>query len=442
LSVLGEARDHLIRSLPVSENSLVAFNSLSWERGGLVELPFEKNMVPTSGIVQLVEGPGGLSALVEVPPVPSMGYAVLSMEENHPVAISEMIIVEEDRMENQYYRIHFNEVGQMTSIYDKRGDREVLAKNERGNVFQVFEDKPLAFDAWDIDIYYQEKMLEVQDLVERTVEEEGPLRGVLRLTWRFGDSTITQRVTLYRRSPRIDFRTHINWCEQQALLKAAFPVAVRSTRATYEIQFGNVERPTHWNTSWDYARFESVGHKWVDLSEGDYGVSVLNDCKYGHDIKDNVIRLTLLKSAIAPDKTADKGEHVFTYSLLPHSGDWRKGNTAREAYELNFPLLVEPVENEQKGTNPPQFSLAALSAEHLILETVKKAEDGEGWIFRLYEFEQRRNQAITLRFGRQVARAIECNLVEEGEGPVDYYGEEIRFPILPYEIKTFRVWFK
>ena len=143
---------------------------------------------------------------------------------------------------------------------------------------------------------------------------------------------------VYANRRRIDFKTEVDWHEHQVLLKAAFPVAVRSTKATYEIQFGNVERPTHWNTSWDYAKFETVAHKWVDLSQRDYGVSLLNDCKYGHDVKDNVIRITLLKSGIEPDPNADQGHHEFTYSLLPHAGDWYAADTAREAYELNYPL--------------------------------------------------------------------------------------------------------
>jgi alpha-mannosidase len=442
-NVFENAYNRLVECLPCHENSLVAFNSLSWERGGLVVLPLSSLGELNKETIQIVEVENEPSVLLEIPPTPSMGYAVHSLESAIPDSFTPSNIdISEDRMENRFYRIQFNKVGQIISIYDKRLDREVLAKNERGNVLQVFEDKPLAFDAWDIDIYYQEKMLEVQDLVERRVIENGPLRGVLSLGWRFGESIINQKVMIYRNSPRIDFKTNIEWREQQALMKTAFPVAVRSTRATYDIQFGNVERPTHWNTSWDYARFETVGHKWVDLSEGDYGVSMLNDCKYGHDIKDNVIRLTLLKSAIEPDKTADKGSHSFTYSLVPHAGGWREGNIPREAYELNYPIHVIAVDRQQESNEPRILSLASLSASHVMLETVKRAEEGESWIFRVYEFEQRRNNAVKLYFGKEIKLAQECNLVEEGCLPVTFSEKEIGFSILPYEIKTFRVWFK
>ncbi|CAM3987442.1 hypothetical protein L1N85_04840 [Paenibacillus alkaliterrae] len=149
------------------------------------------------------------------------------------------------------------------------------------------------------------------------------------------DSTIVQRLVVYANNRRIDFRTSVDWHEHRQLLKVAFPVHIRSVEATYDIQFGNVKRPTHWNTSWDYARFETVGHQWADLLERGYGVSLLNDCKYGYDIKDHIMRLTLIKSALIPDDRADQGQHEFTYALHPHGGDWYEGATVQAAWELN-----------------------------------------------------------------------------------------------------------
>lgn len=344
-------------------------------------------------------------------------------------------------LENAYYRIELNRQGQITSLWDKRNAREVIAPGGRANLLLAFEDKPMNFDAWDIDIYYQEKQREIGDLVEAQVEEAGPLRGVLRLRWSFADSLITQRLTIYRSAPRIDFRTAVDWHEHQILLKVAFPVAVRATRATYDIQFGNLERPTHWNTSWDVARFETVGHKWADLSEGNYGVSLLNDCKYGYDIKDNVLRLTLIKSGIEPDQQADQGLHEFTYSLLPHAGDWRNSHVVEEAYALNSPLLVGRVPEAQHGTLPVRYCFAELDADHVILETVKQAEDGQAWIVRVYEYKQCRRSAVHLTFGQPIRKAVECNLIEEDERPVSYSSNRLAFPITPYEIKTFKIWF-
>ncbi len=492
-AAVAQAQWALLAGLASEQPSAVVFNPLAWERDELVELAGGYVLPGT----QIVDG----RALFLARGLPALGYAsyplaALSTGEAEPMTITPR------HLDNRFYRLELNERGQITSLFDKQHAREVLPPGARANVLQTFEDRPIQFDAWDIDIYYQEKLTEVDELLEAVVEEPGPLRGVLRLVWRLHGSTITQRLTLYAHSPRIDFRTEVDWHAHQVLLKAAFPVAVRATRATYEIQFGSVERPTHWNTSWDWARFEVCGHKWADLSEGDYGVALLNDCKYGYDIKDNVMRLTLIKSGIEPDPQADQGRHVFTYSLLPHAGDWRQGGVAREAYALNYPafaaalpphsaalrgtrhppgslpLLGErgatPVPSQHGGATPPppppagegrgegelpgapalpsgaaphlpsRFSLAALDAEHVLLETVKPAEAGDAIIFRVYEYQQRRNPAVTLSLGRPVARAVECNLMEDGETPVavDGDGARLRFAIAPFEIKTFKVWFQ
>jgi alpha-mannosidase len=297
----------------------------------------------------------------------------------------------------------------------------------------------MRFDAWDIDLYYQEKPIEISELVAVEVEETGPVRATLRLMWRFYDSTITQRISIYRRSRRIDFRTEIDWHQQQILLKVAFPVAIRSTRATYDIQFGAIERPTHWNTSWDYARFEVVGQKWADLSEGNYGVSLLNDCKYGYDIKDNVMRLTLLKSAIDPDATADQGLHVFTYSLLPHGGTWQQSDVTREGYQLNLPLLAAPVDARTTGALPAQTGFVSVSGDSVIVETVKQAEHGRAWIVRVYESKGYRQQGVALTFARPIQSAQACNLVEEDAQPYPFDGDRLTFDLRPYEIRTFEV---
>ena len=214
-----------------------------------------------------------------------------------------------------------------------------------------------------------------------SVEANGPLRAVVVFEWAYMDSVIKQEMIVYANSRRIDFATDVDWQERQQLLKVAFPVSVRSTEATYDIQFGNVKRPTHWNTSWDYARFESVGHQWVDLSERGYGVSLLNDCKYGHDIKDHTIRLSLIKSATYPDPLADKGAHQFTYSLLPHQGDWVAGETVKEAWALNDPLHYST-----GRTTVDEHSLFRLTSEHILVDSVKKAEDSDALIVRLHEF--------------------------------------------------------
>jgi alpha-mannosidase len=220
------------------------------------------------------------------------------------------------------------------------------------------------------------------------------------------------------------------------LLKVAFPVDILAPQATYEIQWGNVQRPTHRNTSWDWARFETCAHKWVDLSEGDYGVSLLNDCKYGHDIHKNVMRLTLLRSPGNPDPAADSGEHHFVYSLLPHSGGW-EGHTQAEAYALNDPLIAYPV----KQPSAAPHSLASFihtSAPSVIIETVKRAEDGDGWIVRLYE-SQRKRGPVTLHCALDLQAAWETNLLEENQSALLVDGRSVKLSVKPFQIMTIRL---
>lgn len=334
-----------------------------------------------------------------------------------------------------FYVLRWNEYGQLTSIHDTAADREVLAEGERGNVLQVFEDKPMAHEAWDIDLYYQEKAEEIRGLEKVEWLGGGALAATVRFTWRFVDSVIVQDMTVYAKSRRIDFATRADWQERQQLLKVAFPVAVRSTEATYDIQFGNVKRPTHWNTSWDAARFETVGHQWVDLSERSYGVSLLNDCKYGHDIKDNVIRLSLIKSATHPDPNADKGEHEFTYALLPHEGDWVTGRTAEEAWALNNPLFAQFGAASVSGK-----SLFRASVDHLVIDAVKKAEKSEAVVVRLHEYTGSRSK-VELTSDYSIAAWQECDLLERPTGEAQATAA-IGFELKPYEIKTFLVTFK
>jgi alpha-mannosidase len=261
--------------------------------------------------------------------------------------------------------------------------------------------------------------------------------GSLRLVRRFSGSTLEQRIVIYSDIPRIDFITHVDWHEEHKVLKAAFPAAINSPNARYEVQFGNLERPTHTSTSWDFARFEVCGHKWADLSEGDYGVSLMNDCKYGYHITENLMRLTLLRAATDPDPTADIGEHDFTYSLYPHQGDYKDGGVVRAGYELNVPLrtLVTAVHS---GLLPPQLSMFALGADGVVLDTVKKAEDDDSVILRFYEAHNGRGR-VTLSTQLLVKEASECDLMEREIGKLDAEQGAVRFDIAPFEIKTIKL---
>ena len=341
-------------------------------------------------------------------------------------------------LENNFLRVEFNPAGDITRIFDKQANREVLAPDTVANQFQAFEDRPSSWDAWDIEIHYDDKMWLSEPASSIKMIEFGELRQTIEIKRQILNSRYTQRISLNRNSPRLDFDTHVEWNERHILLKVAFPVDVLAPYATYEIQWGNVQRPTHRNTSWDWARFETCAHKWVDLSEGNYGVSLLNDCKYGHDIHDHVIRLTLLRSPTMPDPTADVGEHQFKYSLYPHIGSWNE-ETEREAYLLNDPILV--YRSKDRRSESPISNLQSLifiSSPNAIIETIKRAEDGNGIIVRLYE-SQRKRGPVQLRAGFGLAAAWETNLLEENEAELSVENDTVTLNLKPYQIMTLRL---
>jgi alpha-mannosidase len=350
-------------------------------------------------------------------------------------------------LENNWLRVTFNELGEIVSLFDKMEERELIPTGAVANQLQAFEDRPARWDSWDIDISYEDKVW-LASPQSINVIENGPLRATLEVRKQILNSQIVQRISLEAFSYRIDFHTVIEWRERHVLLKVAFPVNILSPRATFDIQFGNVERPTHYNTSWDWARFESVAHKWVDLSEENYGVSLLNDCKYGHDVHDNVMRLSLLRAPTFPDPEADQGEQSFTYSMLPHEGNCLD-TTIMNAYHLNDPVSAFVI----KGGGGNRFSANQnflWIPEHfdydlpifVIIETVKGAEDGRGIIVRLHETLRYRND-ITLVCTVPLVQAWETNLMEEDELELPIgnsaRGQEIKLHFAPFQIRTIRL---
>ncbi len=451
----------LVRALTGPRDALLLLNPAPFAREDPVEVtlptgPTLPRLTDDAGrpiTRQTIDGNDGEQRLLLAAAAPALGYQVLNApggqgntdtgadaEETGDLRIAR------DVLENRFFRLHLDERAEIVSLYDKRAGREVVAPGEAANRFIAFEDRPLTFEAWDINLYYQDKPYAVDDVTSWRVVEEGPLRGGVEIVRRYGASTITQRILLYRDVPRIDFPTHVDWREHQTLLKVAFPVTVQSPRATFDIQWGNVERPTHWNTSWDWARFETCAHKWIDLSEGDYGVSLLNDCKYGHDVKGHTMRLTLIKSASYPDPEADQGAHVFSYALLPHAGDWRTGETVRHAYLFNMPAAARLLPGTSSTGNEPATaaalpaarSLVATDRPGLVIETVKPAEDGDGLIVRLYDAYGTRGEG-TLTFARPIASAQETNMLEEPVSTASFEGRALRVAVRPYGISTFRI---
>ena len=370
--------------------------------------------------------------------VPPKGYRTFSLRQAAQETAGETALsVSATGFSNRFYDVRLDEKACIVSLYDKAEGREVVVPGKRANVLTAYEDKPFEYDAWNIEQYYSEKSWEVDDVESVEVVERGPVRGALRVTRRFQDSTIVQTLYVYADLARIDVKNHIDWKARQVLLRVSFPVDIHAEEATYEIQYGNVKRPAHFNTSWDQARFEVCAHKWMDFSEDGYGVSVLNDCKYGCDVHNGVMSLSLLKSPYYPNPDADREQHEFVYSIVPHAGGWREAGTVQSAYALNNPLTAV-AGSAGGGSLPQSYSLVACDAPNVVVEVVKKAEDSDCTVVRMYECYNRRSD-VTVTFAGEMAQVSECNLMEsvEGDAPEKLDAHRFRFTIRPYEIRTF-----
>lgn len=353
------------------------------------------------------------------------------------------VLVTENSMENANLRAELNENGEIISLYDKKNGREIGCGMPM-NVFCAFEDKPMRFDAWDIDIFYREKPYGKFSLTSREIVEDGGLRAVIRQTWIFNKSTLTQDMILDKDADTLAFKTHVDWKEKQVLLKVMFPVDIRAVNAAYEIQYGNIERPTHVNTEWDYAKFEVCAHKWADLSEGGYGVSILNDCKYGHDIHQNNIALTLIKSSIRPDETAGRSRaHEFTYAIYPHLGGFRECDVQKRATELNLPVIEGGFGKKDGDFAAETAGLVRTESDHIVIDTVKRAEDENAVIVRFYEYKNQKDPAVSLTFAYPVKKAVVVNLIERElpEEAADVQGTAAAVSMHGYEVKTLKIYF-
>ncbi|MEZ0537453.1 alpha-mannosidase [Caldicellulosiruptoraceae bacterium PP1] len=429
-------------NIETKDKSLVVFNTLSFECSQTVEFDYETDkevyLVDSKDKKYLCKRISKNKFVALLDKLPPKGYKTFNIiETNELFQTHKDLVVENNRLENKYFIILINERGEIESIYDKRADREVLKKGKTANRLVAFEDKPMNFDNWDIDIYYTEKSWDVNQVEKVEVVETDNIRGILRIYKTFSDSKIIQDIIIYQDIPRIDFKTYVDWKENQVLLKTFFPVDVNTSKATFEIQYGNVERPTHFNTLWDVARFESVAHKWVDVSQEDYGASLLNDCKYGHSVHDNEIGLTLIKSGIEPNREADREEHYFTYSFYPHEGDWKIAKTHLMAYSLNVPPVVI-VEEPHKGILPKEMSFIEISENNVILEVVKKAEDSEDLILRAYECYNKQTK-VSFKLWTDIEWVSECDLLENEIEKISSQGNTFEIIFKPYEIKTFKI---
>lgn len=429
----------------------VIFNSQGWNRFATVQIPEAagQSAYDSEGTrleADYDEATGELS--VFVPHIPAMGYMTIWLRPAEEEGLANAATSAQNALSHErtvpdvweaaHYTVRFNEQGEIVSLFDKQAEREVIQAGQAANAFQFFHDRPTEWDAWDIDPRFEQQPAGKAELLDKTVVTSGGVRDVLRFRWKLNESTIEQDVIFYKHDRRIDFKTHVSWHEAHKLLKVAFPVDVLAEKATYEIPFGSLERPTHRNTSWEQAQFEVCGHRFADVSERGYGVSLLNDCKYGYDIQGSNIRLSLLRAPKWPDTQADLGEHDFTYSLYPHQSSWTSANTVHAAAALNQTLPVVRT-TAHAGELASSASMIVYTGEHVILDTVKPAEDGSGVIVRLYESAGGR-ESVMFNWPYPFKRAVLSGALEEdGEQLELIEGVAVSLDFKPYEIKTVKL---
>jgi len=429
----ADATAHSARqTLTDDSQALTVFNSLSWPRTALVELPPGVGAaVDAGGENVCVQDLAGVT-LAEVT-VPSCGWTTITPVDRPDCCGGDCglkLIATPTLLENEVLRVTFDSRGQIESIYDKSAARELAAGP--CNVMKMYKDVPVYHDAWDIDRNYMQQPVALDEEATIDVVSAGPLLAVLRITRKLHNSTMTQTVTMRRNSRSLDFHTVIDWQERHKILKVAFAVDYHADEAVHEIQFGQVKRPNHYSNQFDLDRYEVSNHKWSALAEAGRGFALMNDCKYGLNVLGKSMNLTLLKAAQAPDGNADRGRQEFTYSFLAWDGPLVASPVVREAYELNCPVTTAA---GAAGTQ----SMFSLDAPTVVLDTVKPAEDASGDIvLRLYESQGTAARAA-LTVALPATKASLCDMLENRIEDTPLNDGRITLEFTPFEVKTVRL---
>ncbi|PIU45429.1 MAG: hypothetical protein COS95_03535 [Ignavibacteriales bacterium CG07_land_8_20_14_0_80_59_12] len=438
---------------------VVVFNPLSWDRNDIVRVKLDEGDLNDYAVFDargkeipsqaVSKGEYKREVIFIADKVPSLGYALYELRPQKSAAAGTALHATPAELENDDFRIAIDsDSGWVKSIFDKRNNREVLSGF--GNKLQLLEDRPSAWDAWNIGLTGREFPSTFKGA---DVLESGPVRVVLRLrrtylkpgvkkdlpTEDFPSSFFTQDIILYNGVDRIDFATDVDWWEEKTMLKVAFPLTVSDTVASYEVPFGTIERSTQMRNSWEQAKVEVPAERWADLSQNDYGVSLLNNSKYGYDIKGNSIRLSLLRSPIWPDPTADRGKHHIEYSLYPHSGRWRDASTLQYGYDFNYPLLAV-VTDKHAGKLPAEESFVKVSPSNIVLTTVKKAEDSDAWIIQWYDAKGVHGEA-TVTLPMTPKKVVMSNFMEDDGAPVPFEKNVLKVHTMPNSVVTVKVTF-
>jgi alpha-mannosidase len=439
---------------------VMVVNPLAWSRTDLATVDVQMPAEPSAGLAVLDSQGKPLPfqelskdssthtyhLLIKGTDVPSLGYEVLQVIPNAvsagnpaPTDLQASALT----LENSLLRLTIDkQTGCITSLYDKTSKFESIAEGGCGNQLQAFKDTPKQYDAWNIDADFEKKVTKLDKTDSVELIEKGPVRATIRIARTWQNSKFVQDVSLYAGLDRVDVTNNIDWHETHVLLKAAFPLAASGPQATYEIPYGSIERPTTRNNSWEKAKFEVPALRWADLGDGTHGFSLINESKYGYDAKGNVLRLSLLRSPTWPDPEADRGHHQFSYSLYPHSGDWKQALTVRHGYEFNYPLRAFQVEAHE-GSLPAEHSFIGIAGDNVVLTALKKTEDGDALLLRFYEWAGKTDD-VHITLPEAASAASLTNLMEKEKpagDPLPVANHQITIQVHPYEIVSVRVEF-
>lgn len=392
-------------------------------------------------IQKITRADGTTESVAPVANIAALGWTAAQVVSSAPAAKS-TLSVSENHLENELIRVTFDKAGEITSVFDKTRQREVLAPGLAANRLIAYEDKPMEWDAWDIDRYFEEQFWPLADSPTTiSVVETGPHRAAIRVERKYQKSLIVQVISLTAGARQVEFDTFIDWQERAQVIKAQFPFDLNISEIRSEIQFGHVKRPTHRNTTWDRARFEASMHRWVDISEADFGAALINDSKYAYDCHEQSVRLTLVRGSTFPSPDADLGEHRIRYGLFIHDGVADLAQVHRAAERFNNPVAVigSTSPQAQASGNFEQFSLAEVSGDNVTIETVKKAEKSDELVLRVFEHANIRAEAV-ISFGLDVKRVRTVNLMEEGPSkPLEIKDNSVTLSLRPFEIVTLLV---
>ena len=461
--ISAAAKKYIAASACGASNTVIAFNDLSWRRKSVIRVPSGQAggaaALSTGSAVYPIQRYTDLDGKEQAEftlPLPSLGWARFSVVPGAYDADSPFTW-QNDFLETPFYTIAFDSAGRITSLFDRRQNREMVSGVF--NAFIIAEDVPVFWDAWDIDADWVKYIKDEIRLISTEVAARGPVSFRLRRVYEIGAvSRLVQDMVCYASDPRIDFETKVSWHEKWRLLKVAFDTSVNTSQVRCEVQYGHIWRQTHRNLMQDRARFEICAHKWISLEEEGCGIALLNDCKYGHDVEGGRMRLSLLRSPVAPDPEADRGEHHFTYALLPFAGSFGSSGVIQSAYELNSQAAALFDSGAANGTSlssgapngaSPSLAGAAQSfctieeGNAVIVESVKAPEDGSrgGLVLRLYESLGGKSRTV-LHFSRELRSAAETDMLEENPRELPLRGRDLDLEFRAFEIKTVRVSFQ